>query len=64
MIVEKHSKLRISNPVITQMSLDLSLMGRKMIQLHRIKTAIMMKETDSDWTTIGKSIDICSSKLL
>ena len=30
MIVEKHSKLRISNPVITQMSLDLSLMGRKM----------------------------------
>ena len=53
MIVEKHTKLRIVNPTITQISLDLSLMGRKMIPMHRIKTAIMMHETDSDWTTIG-----------
>lgn len=53
MIIEKHSKLRIANPVISQMSLDLSLMGRKMISMHRIRTAIMMRETDGDWTTIG-----------
>ena len=43
MIIEKHSKIRIANPVISQMSLDLSLMGRKMISMHRIKTAIMMR---------------------
>ena len=53
MIVEKHSRIRIANPTITQVGLDLSLMGRKMIGLNRIRTAIIMKETDSDWTTVG-----------
>ena len=53
MIVEKHSRIRIANPTITQVGLDLSLMGRKMISMNRIRTAVIMKETDSDWTTVG-----------
>ncbi len=53
MIVEKNSRLRIANPLMTQISLDLSLMGRKMIPIHKLRTAIVMKETDGDWTTIG-----------
>lgn len=53
MIIEKHTKIRIANPTITQISLDLSLMGRKMIPMNRIRNAIIMGETNSDWTTIG-----------
>ena len=53
MIVEKHSRIRIANPTITQVGLDLSLMGRKMISMNRIRAAVIMKETDSDWTTVG-----------
>ena len=52
-ITEKHSRIRISKPLISQTQLDLSLVGRKMIPLYRIKTAITMKETEGDWTTIG-----------
>ena len=52
-ITEKHSRIRISNPLISQTQLDLSLVGRKMIPLYRIKTAITMRETEGDWTTIG-----------
>ena len=53
MIVEKHSRIRIANPTMTQVGLDLRLMGRKMISMNRIRTAVIMKETDSDWTTVG-----------
>ena len=53
MIIEKHSRIRIANPTITQVGLDLSLMGRKMINMNRLRNAIIMKETDSDWTTVG-----------
>jgi hypothetical protein len=28
-------------------------MGRKMIPMNRLKNAIIMGETDGDWTTIG-----------
>ena len=52
-ITEKHSRIRISKPLISQTQLDLSLVGRKMIPLYRIKTAITMRETEGDWTTIG-----------
>ena len=52
-IVEKHSRIRIANPTITQIGLDLRLMGLKMISMNRIRTAVIMKETDSDWTTVG-----------
>ena len=52
-IVEKHSRIRIANPTITQIGLDLRFMGLKMISMNRIRTAVIMKETDSDWTTVG-----------
>ena len=52
-ITEKHSRIRISKPLISQTQLDLSLVGRKMIPLYRIKTAITMRETEGDWTTMG-----------
>ena len=50
MMVEKNSKIRISNPEINQVSFDLSLIGRKFIPVQRLKTAISMKETDSEST--------------
>ena len=53
LITEKHSRIRISNPLINQTALDLALVGRKMIPLHKIKTAITMRETEGDWATIG-----------
>ena len=49
-MVEKNSKIRISNPEINQVSFDLSLIGRKFIPVQRLKTAISMKETDSEST--------------
>lgn len=64
LITEKHSRIRISNPLINQTALDLALVGRKMIPLHKIKTAIAMKETEGDWATIGVifSQNICHIK--
>ena len=52
-ITEKHSRIRISKPMVSQTQLDLGLVGRKMVPLHRIKTAITMRETEGDWTTMG-----------
>jgi hypothetical protein len=48
MLVEKHSRIRIANPEITQVSFDLSLVGRKFIPVQRLKSAISMKETDGE----------------
>ena len=53
MMIEKHTKIRIANPTITQVQLDLSLLGRKLIPLSKLRQSIVLKETDSDWTTIG-----------
>ena len=47
-MTEKNSRIRISSPLVTQVQLDLGLVGRKMIPLHRIKTAITMKETEGE----------------
>ena len=52
-ITEKHSRIRISKPLINQTQLDLALVGRKFVPLYRIKAAITMRETEGDWTTIG-----------
>ena len=48
LMVEKNSRIRISNPEISQVSFDLSLIGRKFIPVQRLKTAITLKETDSE----------------
>ena len=53
MMIEKHTKIRIANPTVTQVQLDLSLLGRKLIPLSKLRQAIVLKETNSDWTTIG-----------
>ena len=53
MMIEKHTKIRIANPTITQVQLDLSLLGRKLIPLSKLRQAIVLKETNCDWTTIG-----------
>ena len=52
-MTEKHSKIRIVNPEITQVSFDLSLVGRKFIPVQRLNSAISMKETDGK-LTFGK----------
>ena len=43
---ESHSKLRIANPLVDQTALNLSMVGRKMIPMQRLKTAILNKETE------------------
>ena len=53
MMIERNTKIRIANPSVTQVQLDLSLLGRKLIPMSKLRQAIVLKETDSDWTTIG-----------
>ena len=54
---ESHSKLRIANPMLDQQALNLSMVGRKMVPVHRLKNAIINKETEgkfkvnSHWPT-------------
>ena len=43
---ESHSKLRIANPLVDQTALNLSMVGRKMIPMQRLKSAILNNETE------------------
>ena len=53
LMLETHSKLRIVNPLVDQTAFNLSLVGRKMIPIHRLKNAITFKETEGNWATVG-----------
>uniref|UniRef100_A0A0K2VC38 Protein MCM10 homolog n=1 Tax=Lepeophtheirus salmonis TaxID=72036 RepID=A0A0K2VC38_LEPSM len=54
LLVEKNSKIRINNPIITQTQLDLNLINRSFISIYRLKNAISRNEMEGkDWTTMG-----------
>ena len=59
-MTEKHSRIRISCPLVTQTQLDLALVGRKMVPLYTIKTAITMKETEG---TLVNRVDMLNVPL-
>ena len=51
---ESHSKLRIANPMLDQQALNLSMVGRKMVPVHRLKNAIINKETEGKFKVNGQ----------
>ncbi len=48
-LVEKNSRIRISNPEVNQVTFDLSLVGRKFISVQRLKSALPKKEVEGNF---------------
>lgn len=60
--MEKHSRIRISNPEIDQVTLDLSLVGRKFIPINRLKSSVSKKDLEGMYASslsFVQHVDLC-----
>jgi minichromosome maintenance protein 10 len=54
LMVEPNSKLRVANPVLEKRILSVQMLGKKHIEMYRMKEAVMRKEHEGgDWVSIG-----------
>eukprot|EP00095_Tigriopus_kingsejongensis_P008645 maker-scaffold426_size175065-snap-gene-0.37 protein:Tk08645 transcript:maker-scaffold426_size175065-snap-gene-0.37-mRNA-1 annotation:"hypothetical protein DAPPUDRAFT_300822" len=53
MIVEKNSRLRISNPQMSQSALDVQFLGKTFIPIYRMKDGAVKNEMKGEWSTVG-----------
>ena len=52
-VVEKHSALRISSPLLSQSELDSAVRSRTVVSMSRISHGVATKQCDGDWVTFG-----------